>query len=84
MITGEKKMRERLGELYGGVNGYCGRPTQSQIDSTAAFQKKLDEAASHFQSIAGPALESLNASLAGKNLEPLKVLSRDDWEKKQK
>ena len=55
-------MRELLGELYGGVNGYCGRPTQSQIDATAGFQKKLDEAASQFQSIAGPALESLNAA----------------------
>ena len=40
MITGEKKLREKLGELYGGVNGYCGRPTQSQIDSTATFPKE--------------------------------------------
>jgi hypothetical protein len=84
MITGEKKLRERLGELYGGVNGYCGRPTQSQIDSTAAFQRKLDEAASQFQSIIGPALQSLNTRLEGQNLEPLKAMSRDDWEKKQK
>ena len=84
MITGEKKLRERLGELYGGVNGYCGRPTQSQVESTTAFQKKLDEAAGQFQSLTGPALQSLNTGLQGKNLEPLKVMSRDEWEKKQK
>ena len=84
MITGEKKLREKLGELYGGVNGYCGRPTQSQIDSTGTFQKKLDEAASQFQSITGPALQSINGGLQGKNLEPLKAMSRDEWEKKQK
>jgi hypothetical protein len=35
MITGEKKLREYLGDLYGSVNGYSGRPTQSQIESTA-------------------------------------------------
>src|SRR5246500_4406387 len=84
MITGEKKLREKLGELYGGVNGYCGRPTQSQVDSTAFFQKKLDEAGSQFQSITGPALQSINAGLRGKSLEPVKAMSREDWEKKQK
>jgi len=84
MITGEKKLRERLGELYGGVNGYCGRPTQSQIESTAAFQKKMDEAASQFQSLTGPALQPINASLQSKSLEPLKAISREDWDKRQK
>ena len=84
MITGEKKLREKLGELYGGVNGYCGRPTQSQVDSTASFQKKLDEAASQFESIIGPALQALNASLQGKSAEPLKAMTREEWEKKQK
>src|SRR5215468_3351558 len=56
MITGEKKLRERLGELYGGVNGYCGRPTQSQVESTSTFKKTLDDAAGQFQSITGSAL----------------------------
>jgi photosystem II stability/assembly factor-like uncharacterized protein len=84
MITGEKKLREKLGELYGGVNGYCGHPTQSQIDSTAVFQKKLDEAAGQFQSITGAGLQSLNTGLQGKSLEPVKAMSREEWEKKQK
>jgi hypothetical protein len=84
MITGEKKLREKLGELYGGVNGYCGRPTQSQIDSTGSFQKKLDEAASQFQSITGRTLQSINVSLQGKSQEPLKAMSREEWEKKQR
>ena len=84
MITGEKKLRERLGELYGGVNGYSGRPTQSQIESTAEFQKKLDAAASQFQSITGASLQSVNSALQGKGVEPLKAASREDWEKKQR
>ena len=84
MITGEKKLREKLGELYGGVNGYSGRPTQSQIDSTGSFQKKLDEATQEFQSITGSALPPLNTALQGKSMEQLKAMSRDEWEKKQK
>jgi photosystem II stability/assembly factor-like uncharacterized protein len=83
MITGEKKLREKLGELYGGVNGYSGRPTQSQIESTALFQKKLDDAASQFQATTAAALPSLNKALQGKSLEPLKPISREKWDKKQ-
>jgi hypothetical protein len=84
MITGEKKLREYLGELYGAVNGYSGRPTQSQIESTTVLQKKLDEAGTQFQSIATSQVPPLNTALQGKNLEPLKVMSREDWDKKQK
>ena len=84
MITGEKKLREDLGELYGGVNGYSGRPTLSQIDSTTVLQKKLDDAGAKLQSITGSALPPLNAALQGKGQESLKAMSREDWEKKQK
>jgi len=84
MITGEKKLREHLGELYGAVNQYSGPPTQSQTESTSVLQKKLDDAGAKFQSIISTDLPSLNSVLQGKNLEVLKAMSREDWEKKQK
>lgn len=84
MITGEKRLRENLGELYGAVNGYSGRPTQSQVESAALLLKKLDEAGAQFQSIATAQVPPLNTALQGKNLEPLKATSREDWDKKQK
>ena len=84
MITGEKKLREHLGELYGGVNEYSGRPTQSQIESTAVYQKKLDDASGQFQSITASAVPPVNTALQGKGLQPLNPMSREDWEKKQK
>jgi photosystem II stability/assembly factor-like uncharacterized protein len=84
MITGEKKLREHLGELYGAVNGYSGRPTQSEIESTTEMQKKLDEAGKQFQSIASSQLPPINAALQSKNQEPLKATTREEWDKKQK
>jgi hypothetical protein len=84
MITGEKKLREHLGELYGAVNGYSGRPTQSQIESTAVLLKKLDEAGAQFKSIASAEVPPLNTALQGSQQQPLTVTSRDDWDKKQK
>jgi uncharacterized coiled-coil protein SlyX len=83
MITGEKKLREHLGELYGAVNAYSGSPTQSQVESTTVYQKKLDEAGAQFQSIATDQIPTLNTALQGKQLEPLKATSREDWDKKQ-
>ena len=83
MITGEKKLREHLGELYGAVNAYSGRPTQSQIENTTLLQKKLDEAGAQFQSISTSEVPSLNTALQGKQFEPLKAASREDWDKKQ-
>jgi photosystem II stability/assembly factor-like uncharacterized protein len=84
MITGEKKLREHLGELYGSVNGYSGRPTQSQIESTAVLVKKLDDAGAQFKSIATAQVQSLNTALQDNQQPPLTVTSRDDWDKKQK
>jgi photosystem II stability/assembly factor-like uncharacterized protein len=84
MITGEKKLREHLGELYGGVNAYSGRPTQSQVEETAVLVKKLDEAGTEFKAIVTAQVPALNTALQGKGVEPLKVTSREDWDKKQK
>jgi photosystem II stability/assembly factor-like uncharacterized protein len=83
MITGEKKLREDLGELYGAVNAYSGRPTQSQIEDTVVQQKKLADAGAKFQSLATAQIPSLNTALQDKKLEPLQAMSREDWDKKQ-
>jgi photosystem II stability/assembly factor-like uncharacterized protein len=84
MITGEKKLREHLGELYGGVNAYSGRPTQSQIEETSVLGKQLDEAGTQFKTIVTAQVPALNTALQSKNVEQLKVTSREDWDKKQK
>jgi uncharacterized coiled-coil protein SlyX len=84
MITGEKKLRENLGELYGGVNAYSGRPTQSQIDDVPVLKKKLDDAGAQFQSITAEQLPKINSALQENKLEPLKATAREEWDKKQK
>jgi len=82
-ITGEEKLRERLGMLYGAVNGYEGRPTESQTTHTAVLEKELDGARAQFDGIVARDLAAVNSSLAAKTLEPLRVLDRAEWEKRQ-
>jgi len=84
MITGEKKLREYLGELYGDVNSFSGRPTQSQIESMGVLKKQLDQAAAKLESITSKDVPAANTTLQNSKKEPLKVMSREEWEKKQK
>ncbi len=82
-ITGEEKIREQLGSLYGSVNGYDGRPTQSQQDRMVALGKEVDLVVADFNSATQKTLPSLNQSLEQNKLQPIKVLTKEEWEKKQ-
>jgi photosystem II stability/assembly factor-like uncharacterized protein len=81
MITGEHKLRENLGELYGGVNGYSGSPTQSQVERTGVLKKQLDDSTAKFQSLTGQATK-LNSQLQNAKIAPLTVMSQEEWSKK--
>jgi len=80
-ITGEERIRELLGNVYGSVIGYDGGPTKDQVDRTAALAHELEDVLSAFQKEADKELPSLNAALGKKKLEPIKVLSTGDWDK---
>jgi photosystem II stability/assembly factor-like uncharacterized protein len=80
-VTGEERIRELLGNVYGNVIGYDGRPTNDQVDRTAALGHELEDVLTSFKSLTDKELPSLNAALAKKKLEPVKVLSTGDWEK---
>lgn len=80
-ISGEEKLREELGALYGNVNFHDGRPTQSQIDRMGALAKDLDAAWAKFDASAKEAA-SLSAALTAKKLDPIKVWTEAEWRAK--
>ncbi|HKD14123.1 MAG TPA: glycosyl hydrolase [Candidatus Angelobacter sp.] len=82
-ITGEEKLRERLGDLYSSVNEYDGRPTQSQLDSMQTLSAQLNQAEADFQKTISVELPVINPVLEQKKLDTIKPLTREDWEKKQ-
>ena len=82
-ITGEEKLREKLGRLYGGVNGYEGRPTNSQLRYADVLEGEMAAAELQFEALTGKELITLNAGLITKQLDPVKTMSHDDWVKKQ-
>jgi photosystem II stability/assembly factor-like uncharacterized protein len=71
-ISGDERLREELGTLYGNVNGFDGRPTKSQTDRMGVLAAELDAASAAFKAATSKELPGLNAELAKKKLEPLK------------
>jgi photosystem II stability/assembly factor-like uncharacterized protein len=51
-ISGEEKLREELGTLYGNVNMHEGRPTASQLTRMAVLEKQVADATATFEKAA--------------------------------
>jgi photosystem II stability/assembly factor-like uncharacterized protein len=80
-ITGEERIREKMGALYGAVNSYDGRPSQSQIERIAELGKELAAVVADFDALTKKELAAANAELSKGQLQPIAVMTRADWEK---
>jgi hypothetical protein len=78
--SGEEFLREKLVALYGAVNGYEGRPTDSQLQRIAVMETQLAQAEERFAQFTGRDLENLNRQLERSRQEPLTLLSKEEWE----
>jgi photosystem II stability/assembly factor-like uncharacterized protein len=73
MITGEERLRELMGGLYGDVNSYEGRPTTSQVERAAALGRELDDVVRELDALVKGRVVEANRALAGKRLDPVRV-----------
>ena len=83
MITGEERIRELLGQLYGTVNGYEGRPAEYQAARADSLAHELEDVISDFQKITQKELAAANAGLKKKKAEAIPVLREAEWQKKR-
>jgi len=80
-LSGEEQLRERVGALYGAVNSYDGRPTESQLAEAEVVANELGKKQTWFDDTTKE-LAQINRTLSSRKLEALTVLSREEWEKK--
>ena len=81
-LTGEERLREQLGDLYGKVNGYDGRPTNGQIALADVLDGELKKGEADFQAMLAKDLPPLNSGLKGKKLPEIARESREAWDKR--
>ena len=84
MITGEERLREYLGGLYGDVNQYDGRPTEEQIARSEALRRELDDVVREFTTLTSQQLPDLNRRLTSRKLGAIEVISEEAWKKANK
>jgi photosystem II stability/assembly factor-like uncharacterized protein len=81
-ITGEVRLREEIGEVYGEVSRYGGSPTQSQLDRTAVLDQDVEKSGQSFEAISA-GLDGLNEALKAQKLDPIRKLTKEEFDKKQ-
>ena len=83
-ISGEMKLREMTGELYGEISRYGGRPTQSQLGRAGVLEQEVEKVNTGFESLIAKALEPLNAKLKAANFAPITRLTKEEFDKRQR
>ncbi|MBU1188976.1 MAG: glycosyl hydrolase [Gammaproteobacteria bacterium] len=82
-ISGQERLRERLGELYGDVSGYDGRPTDTQLERQQQLLQQLATAQTETDKLLEQQLPRANRILQRNNIEPLQRISRADWNERE-
>lgn len=82
-ITGERQLREKVVELYGSVSNFYGRPTESQLSRVTVLEKEIKKSNDAYRQIIEKDLEKINKKLQGKDREPIKIMTKEEWDKKQ-
>jgi sugar-specific transcriptional regulator TrmB len=80
-ITGEERIRELLGQLYGSVNNYEGRPTEYQAARAESLGHELEDVIGDFQKLTQKELVTINAGLKKNKQEAIPVLAETEWHK---
>jgi photosystem II stability/assembly factor-like uncharacterized protein len=81
MITGEERLRELLGKVYGDVTSWEGRPTDYQAARTDSLARELEDVVADFRKLSDKELPAINAGLKKKKLEAIRVANEDEWKK---
>jgi photosystem II stability/assembly factor-like uncharacterized protein len=79
-LSGDEKLREKLGNVFGSINNYEGRPTGSQLEQAEQLEAQLKDKTAEFEELTGDPLDKLNAQLDKKKLDPIVMKSREAWE----
>ncbi len=76
-ITGQVRLRERLGDIYSGVMSYRGRPTDSQMERLRNLEREVEEYSGKLDRYKQKELASLNKMLEKENMGTIEIISRE-------
>ena len=80
MITGESKLREQLGTLFGNVVAYNGKPSQTQDRQAVDLIQEVKVALNASQEVLKKQLPGINKAMGSE--QGIKLLDRVTWDEK--
>jgi photosystem II stability/assembly factor-like uncharacterized protein len=80
-LTGEEKLREKIGFIYGSIMSYLGRPTDSQISGLDILSKEVDSYKTMVNDLLAGDLVRANQELVRLKKEEIKVISEEAFNK---
>ena len=82
-ISGDEKLREHLGSLYGNVVNYEGRPSPAQFARLEILEAQIGDVERAFQAFVAKDVVAINKLLASGKQEELKIATREEWRAKE-
>ena len=80
-ITGEERIREKTTDLYGDIVFYEGLPGDYQVARIDSLKHELNDVSKEFDTFMAKDVAKVNALLTKKKLEPVRSLTRAEWDK---
>jgi hypothetical protein len=82
-IGGDEQLREHLGNLYGNVIGFEGKPSPAQLARMENLEAEIAEVEARFASFASKDVAAINQLLSSAKQEELKVATQEEWKSKE-
>ena len=79
MITGEERIREHAGELYGYIQQYEGRPTDYQVARAESISRELEDVINDFNKLTQAQLPAVNPGLQKNKMPAITLLNENEW-----
>jgi photosystem II stability/assembly factor-like uncharacterized protein len=83
-IYGSGELQGRMIEIYSSINGYLGRPTESQLKYIESLEKSLKKIEDQFGKFIKSNLEKINGLLKSQQVKEIKLLTEEEYMKEAK
>ncbi len=78
-ITGEKRLRERIGDIYGGIISYQGKPTTAQINGLEELSGQMKGFEEQVNVVIDETLPGLNTKLVKADIPAFKLTEKETF-----
>jgi hypothetical protein len=82
-LTGEEKLREKLGSIYTTIVYYNGKPSDSFVDRIPGLEKEIADATAKTNEVYSKYLSKLNSELKSKGINEIVLMTREEFDKKE-